>query len=170
MELTLKITCDGGTCLSCPECIAYHITGSTRNVIRFDDEMPGRLFWSRWRNNLNSDLAQYLQPQIQNNMRNQIYFHIECSNIPEWSLLLDNIGLTVSGGIQIDDRFSKKIDLYHNLPFSTLRYGGPLLFTVNDMASLKGNYNWASVRGNLNDLVIDGHGNVTYLVDLVGIQ
>ena len=170
MELTLKITRDGGTCLYCPECVAYHITGSTRNAIRFDDEMPGRLFWSRWRSSIRSDLAQYLQPQITPAMRDQIYFHVECGNIPGWSALINSIGLSISGEIKIDDRFCKKIDLYHNLPFSAIQYGGPILFTVNDMMSLKGNYNWASVRTNRDDLVLDGHGNAALLTELVGIS
>lgn len=168
MELTLKISHDGGNCLYCPDCIAYHITGATRSHIQFENEMPGRYFWSAWRNRLNSDLAVYLQPQITRQMREQIYFLIECGTIPEWPATLCDIGLTISGELKVEDRFSKSIDLYHNLPFSALQYAGPYLFTVNDMTALRGNHNWAAVRGHCNDLILDGHGNVAYLSDLTG--
>ena len=168
MELTLKISNDGGQCLYCPSCVAYHITGATRNVIQFDDEMPGRYFWSAWKNRLHSDLADYIQPQITEVMREQIYFLVECGTIPDWSIILKHLGLMTSGKIELDSRFSKNIDLYHNLPFSALQYAGPYLFTVNDMATLRGNHNWAVVRNNSKDLVLDGHGNAIYLFELTG--
>ena len=103
-------------------------------------------------------------------MREQIYFLIECGTILEWSEVFSNIGLTTSGELKLEDRFSKSIDLYHNLPFSAIQYAGPYLFTVNDMMALKGNYNWTAVRDNCDDLILDGHGNVVYLSDLTGAR
>lgn len=170
MELTLKITQDGGKCLYCPDCMAYHITGSTRHAMQYDNEMPGRYFWSAWKARIISDLAVYLQPQITKQMQKQIYFHIECGSISEWPDVLKAIGIATSGNLKLEDRFVTTIDLYHNLPFSALCYAGPYLFTVNDIASLRGNYNWTTIRNNSDDLVLDGHGNVAYLVDLVGKQ
>ncbi len=170
MELTLKISHGGGKCLYCPECVAYHITGATRNMIQFDNEMSGRYFWSIWKERLHSDLAVYLQPQITKQMQEQIYFLVECGTISEWPEVLGTIGLSTSGKIKLEDRFSKTIDLYHNLPFSALQYAGPYLFTVNDMTALRGNCNWATVRGHDNDLILDGHGNAIYLSDLTGVH
>lgn len=168
MELTLKISHDGGKCMYCPECIAYHATGATRNIIQFDNEMPGRYFWSTWRSQLTSDLSVYLQPQLTPKMKENIYCLVECGTILEWSEVLHNMGLTTSGTLKLANRFSNAIDLYHTLPFNALQYAGLYLFTVNDMAILKGNQNWAITRDNCDDLVLDGHGNVTYLSDLTG--
>lgn len=168
MELTLKITHDGGICLYCPECPAYHITGSTRNMIPFDDEMPGRYFWSTWKGRINADIQDYLEPQITAKMRSHVYLQIECGNVPEWPMILSSLEILTSGKIVARDRFSNKVDLYHNLPFSALEYTGPYLFTVNSMSTLQGNYHWSVVRNNPNDLIIDGHGNVIRLLDLTG--
>lgn len=170
MELTLKITHSGGKCLYCPDCIAYHITGATRHTLQFDNEMSGRYFWSTWKERVVSDLAFYLRPQITKDMQAQIYFHIECGGILEWNDILAVIGVSTSGSLKLEDRFTNTINLYRSLPFSALQYPGPYLFTVNDIASLQGNRNWVAVRHNGDDLVLDGHGNVTYLTSLVGVQ
>lgn len=170
MELTLKISHGGGKCLYCPECVAFHITGATRNAIQFDNEMSGRYFWSTWKERLHSDLAVYLQPQITRQMQEQFYFLVECGTILEWPEILSAVGLLTLGKIKLEDRFLRTIDLYHNLPFSALPYAGPYLFTVNDMTALKGNHNWASVRARNDDLILDGHGNVAYLSDLTNAR
>ncbi len=168
MELTLKITRDGGECRYCPDCPAYHITGGTRNAVQFDDDMPGRYFWSSWRGKLRSDLADYIQPQITDHIRNQIYFHINGGRILEWPSVLSSLGLSFEGQLMLRDRFLRNIDLYHNLPFSALQYAGPYLFTVDTIATIQGNYNWAAVRSNPYDLVLDGHGNAVTLMKLTG--
>lgn len=168
MELTLKISHDGGKCLYCPDCAAYHATGATRGFVSFDDEMPGRYFWSTWSQHIQSDLASYLRPQITETMREPIYFHIESGTILEWPSVLRELGISFSGTIKLEDRFSRNIELYRNLPFSSFQYGAPYLFTVNDLSTLKGNKNWAVVRGRRDDLVLDGHGNVAYLYELTG--
>ena len=170
MELTLKITQSGLKCMYYPKAIAYHITGATRDSIKFDNEMEGRRFWSTWEGKIRTDIHDYLKPQITDEMRNQIYFIIDCSNLPNWHLVFQIIGINTSGIIKIQDRFEKSVNLYFNLPFEALHYNGPFLFLCNDNLILTGNYNWCVVRNNPMDLVIDGHGNIQLFQTLVGVD
>jgi len=170
MELTLKITCSGLQCVYYPDAMAYHITGATRSYVKFNDELAGRIFWSKWEGKIRTDIAEYIIPQITKEMWNQIYFLIDCGSLPDWDTIIIDIGIAISGKIKIRDRYDKSIDLYCNLPFAALNYNGSYLFVCDDILALNRNYNWCYVRNNPRDLVIDSHGNVEYLYSLVGID
>jgi GT2 family glycosyltransferase len=170
MELTLKITQSGLKCIYYPKAVAYHITGATRNYIKFDNEMASKKFWSTWEGKIRIDIHDYIMPQITDKMRDQIYFVIDCGNLSDWYSVLQTIGINTSGVIKIQDRFEKSVNLYFNLPFEALHYNGPYLFLCNDNLILSGNYNWCVVRNNSMDLVIDSHGNVEFFQAIVGID
>ena len=170
MELTLKIYLSGKECIYYPNAVAYHITGSTRNNIQFDNEMAGRIFWSRWGNRITTDIQDYLYPQVSIEIKKHTYFLINCSSLFEWKEVLKSIEIETNGEINISERFGRSVNLYDNLPFESLNYPSPYLFLCDDFKLLAGNYNWCKVRNNSKDIVIDSHGNIELFWDIVGLK
>lgn len=69
--------------------------------------------------------------------------------------------------IEIKDRFGTNINLYYNLPYSAITYNGAYLFLTNKIDELRSNRNWIELRNNSLDLVMDVHGNIERLCDLI---
>lgn len=168
MELTLKIHQSGLKCMYYPEALAYHITGGSRNNIDYDNEYSGRIFWSKWHNRIYCDLTCYLKEQMTSKIKANTYFRINCSGFSFWDKVLEELELNISGSINVKNKYANNLNLYNELPYEMLRFNEPLLFTCNDIDNLKGNYNWNEVRHNSNDIVLDSHGNLEKLSNIVG--
>lgn len=168
MELTLKISLSGKKCVYYPEAIAYHITGVSRNQIPYNDKLSGIHFWKKWNSEIVYDLTKYIQPQVKQEMKNQIYFCVVCGHLCKWNKILDKLEFNISGNITVKNLYSSKIDLYTTLPYSAIRYDGPYIFLADSILELSGNRNWAEVRNNMQDLIIDAHGNLGYFNAIIG--
>lgn len=171
MELTLKITLKGRECIYYPGAMAYHITGGSRNFLNYNDKLSGILFWTRWKEKIIPDIADYLRPQITAYMQKEIYFLILCSDISGWCEILAELKMKTSGEIVIHSSgHNKSLNLYYELPYSALNYKGTYLFITDNIYDLAQNKNWAHVRNNKKDLIIDSHANIIPFYVLNGEQ
>lgn len=170
MELTLRVSHSGKNCLYFADAVAFHAVGGTRDYIDFDDSIPGHIFWERWKKTIRTDIHKYLAAQITNEMLENTYFLIQGSSIPGWKEIIDKLGLRTSGQIELHTRFSKQIDLYRSLPYAALSHPQPYLFTVDELCRIQSNLNWAKIRNNPKDLVIDSHGLVQNLHTVVKVS
>lgn len=168
MELTLKIRESGLKCMYYPNALAYHITGGSRKSIQYDDNYAGKIFWSRWHNKIDNDLSFYIKKQLTPDMQSKIYYNVNCSSLPFWEKVLNALNFYISGKLSIKNTFSENIELYTELPYEILKLKEPILFTCNDIISIKDNLNWNEIRNNPDDLVLDAHGNVEFLSKIVG--
>lgn len=167
MEMSLKISHLGKKCFYCSESVAYHIVGGSRNNIRFNNELSAHIFWGRWCSKVTEDIHKYIIPQINEKITNKTYFWIQASSMIGWAQVLNKLQISTSGKVDIQDRFFNAIDLYQNLSFKFLEHPAPFVFTVDKLSVLKGNKKWIADRNNPNDLVIDCHGLLKHLNELV---
>lgn len=170
LELTLRISLNGRTCMYYAEAVAFHAVGGSRSHMHYDDSLPGHIFWHRWKDQICNDLHTYLAPQITAQMRNEVYFLLQGSSIPGWQEVLQELGLRTSECFDLPSRFSRGIDLYQDLPRMALDSPCPYIFTVDALAYIKGNHNWAELRNNPLDIVMDAHGLVCPFAAAVGIE
>ena len=151
--------------------MAYHITGGSRNFLNYNDKLSGILFWTRWKEKIIPDIADYLRPQITAYMQKEIYFLILCSDISGWCEILAELKMKTSGEIVIHSSgHNKSLNLYYELPYSALNYKGTYLFITDNIYDLAQNKNWAHVRNNKKDLIIDSHANIIPFYVLNGEQ
>lgn len=167
MEMSLKIAHLGKKCFYCADSIAYHIVGGSRSNIGFNNEIAAHIFWARWHDKITQDIHKYLVPQINTKITKQTYFWIQASSMVGWEEILNKLKIRVAGKIDVQDRFFHPIELYQNLPFAFLEYPAPLIFTVDKISFLQGNKKWIIDRNNANDLVIDSHGLLKYLSEII---
>lgn len=163
MELTLKVSHSGRDCSYFANAVAFHAVGGSRNNLNFDDSLPGHIFWNRWKKSIHTDIQTYLTPQITSKMQENTYFLIQGSSIPGWQEIIHGVGLQSVGEVELQTRFSTRIDLYRSLPYAALLHPQPYLFVVDELSRIQANQNWARVRNNPRDLVIDAHGLVRTL-------
>lgn len=166
-ELTLKISNSGGRCLYTPKAVAFHCMGGTRKFISHNESQQKGVFWSRWSAKVKYDLKDYLRPQFTLAMQSHSYFIINCSYLKGWDMVIQELNISVSDGVEIKDRFGSNINLYYNLPYSAITYSGPYLFLTNKIDEIRGNQNWLTLRNNPLDLAMDVHGNIERLIDLL---
>lgn len=169
MELTLKITLSGGTCVYYADAEASHAVGGSRSNMKFDDNTPAHIFWHRWGDQIKDDLPSYIMPQITADMEREIYYLMNGSSLLDWGKVLKELKLRTAGSYDLPSRFCSSINLYYDLPHMALDAPQPYLFVVDSLSALKGNRNWAEHRQSPKDLVLDGHGVLSPLRVLVGL-
>ena len=163
LELTLKISLSGYSCFYCANAIAYHCTGAARSTCLFDASKQKAHFYQKWGNNLQYDLGEYFNLQITTEQLDTSYFCLNFSTSHQWDELLEKIHINVIQRSSFQERFLKDINLFYCLPFSSLNYGGSFLFLCDNMAQLKKNHRWISLRKNCNDVIMDLDGNLVPL-------
>ena len=167
MEMSLKISLLGKKCFYLADAIAYHIVGGSRKYIKYNNEIAGHIFWSKWHDKITEDIHTYIKPQLPDCTSRLSYFWIQASSMLGWDRVLNNLDICVSGKIELQDRFLNLINLYENLPFSFLDYPAPYVFTVDKMSDIKGNKKWITDRNYSQDIVLDSHGLFSYLSELI---
>ena len=160
-ELTLKINLSGLKCMYYPEAIAYHIAGGTRSSMNIYEDQQGKYFIQHWGNKLVTDIEQYIRPQLNKEIQNEIYSVIILSQLAGWKRIIKNLALNTNGYIY--HPHSGEINLYQLFPYSFLDFGGNYLFIIDSIKNIAGNNNWIKNRENFHDIVIDSHGNVMAL-------
>lgn len=170
MELTLKISNSGKICSYFANASAFHVVGGSRDNLDFDDNVSGHIFWERWKTTIRTDIQEYLVPQITDEIRKNTYFYVQGSSFPNWKEVICATGLQLTGNLELQGRFSAQINLYQNLPYAALLHPQPYLFVVDALSCIQGNQNWAKVRNNPRDIVIDAHGLIRTLDRVTGVS
>lgn len=167
LELTLKITLMGYTCLYCSDAIAYHCTGAARSTSLFDISKQKAHFYQKWSAEIQYDVLDYLRLQITPAEQDTAFFVLNFSTSSQWGEMLERLHIRVLQHKVFQERFFKEINLFYCLPFSLLNYNGSLLFLCDNMAQLKGNSRWISLRKNYKDIIMDLDGNLVPLNYLI---
>lgn len=114
------------------------------------------------------DLSEYLQLQITSEQLDTYFFVFNFSTSHQWNEILKTLNINTLQHETFQERFMKSINLFYCLPYSSLNYSGSFLFLCDNMAQLKANHRWISLRKNCKDIIMDLDGNLVplhYLID-----
>lgn len=161
MELTLKITLMGYDCIYCPEAVAYHCSGGTRDHMKFDQTRQKTHFYNTWSQKIQIDLLKYLKQQTNSYVFKCSYYVINLSRSHIWPSILKELQITYHTFIDSNAKYESEINLYQWFPYHTLVYPGSYIFLCENISQLKYNVNWASIRNNPTDMIMDLNGNIT---------
>lgn len=165
MEFALKMHLKGFRCLYRPEAIAYHIQGGARRHFPMDESQQIARFWSKWTSVIRQDLDDLLGQQISKAYEQQNYLIVNASINRCWMRTLDKLHLrgddvaTLAG--------SEKYSLHEHLVPAIHRSTSPILFLTDRFAQIGENLLWFSSRRDMNDLILDCHGNVITMAELL---
>lgn len=163
MELSLKITLSGYSCFYCANAIAYHCTGAARSANLYDASKQKAHFYETWHNKIQYDISEYLKLQITSEQLNNFFFILNFSTSHLWNEILKSLNISILQHEIFQERFIKNINLFYCLPYSLLNYPGSFLFLCDNMAQLKANHRWISLRKNHKDIIMDLDGNLVPL-------
>lgn len=166
LELSLKATNNGCACVCYTKSIAYHATGGSRNYIPHDEAQASAYFWSNWGRKIKPDLEKLLL-QEKYKIQDGCYICINASTIRNFLPYIESLSIKVSASIHLDGRYQSTINLYNELPYYFFREPASLLFFTDNFLKLKGNRNWFLVRNNKKDAIIDMHGNILLVQELL---
>ena len=167
MELTLRFSHAGMQCIYTPNARAFHVRGGGRRHSPLDETQQIGYFWAKWGSRIRNDLVTLLAEQLTTENLRARYFAINCGSTSTWKALIDQLGLSVQGHIQVPDRFESHVCLYDNVSRAVLVHASPLLFLADHFEQLAGNRAWFHSRENRGDLVIDRRGNVLPIEELI---
>lgn len=166
MELTLKITLGGYDCIYCPQAVAYHCSKGSRKHVQYDEIRQKTHFYTKWKAEIQTDLARYLAMQLDQDMLDASYYVINFSKSRIWESVLNQLEIRYENFTDSDGKYDDNINLYYYFPYQTLQYPGRYLFLCNEITQLENNYNWSFLRGQHKDLIFDTNGNVVYFQTL----
>ncbi|MEG2521038.1 MAG: glycosyltransferase, partial [Christensenellaceae bacterium] len=166
LELSLKATDSACSCVCYTKSIAYHATGGSRNYIPHDESQASAYFWSNWGKKITPDLDKLLLRE-KNKLQDDYFFCINASTIRNFLPYIESLSVNISSSMHLDGRYQSTINLYNELPYYFFREPTSLLFFTDNFQKLKGNRNWFSVRNNKKDVIIDMHGNVLLVQELL---
>lgn len=129
-----------------------------------------------------------LQPDIQNWMQYTLkdfrkgypvepaYHFVNLSSFGEYEWYADNIKELLGTGFYDIHTFPQKerdvsgLQLYDELPYSYMNLTAPILYFVDLFLSLQDNAIWERMRDIHQDLVVDSHGNIFPLAEIIAGQ
>lgn len=164
-ELSLNITLSGLKCMYYPNAVAYHIGGGTRNSMNISETQQGKYFIHNWGQKITSDIQRYIMPQLNETHKKRMYSAVILSQLNGWEKILKDLKLNINGYIY--HPHYGEANFYQLFPYSFLDFGGNYLFVVDSIENISRNYNWINNRKNDEDFIIDSHGNVIGLRELI---
>lgn len=157
LDLTLKLSLNGGRCYVAPDIFAYHIRMASRAAIPFDEEQQNPYFWAKYADLVKNDYETCISEQLAPDILSKNFF---ACNFTHLDLLesIKNAGVSIVESANLQR--PGKIELFSTLPYSFLQSVYPLLLICTNISQLYGNRLWLEQRGRADDLVIDASGNV----------
>lgn len=163
--------------------VAYHRgSSSTQNgkstsfsYLRSDST---NMFWAKNYNNIQNSIgntisvfAQYIKKE---QVLDPLYYFINLSSLREYEWYAKY--LTKAFPCDICDihsypqklaHYSSALQIYDALPYTFMNAKIPIIYFVDYFPSLKNNQIWAHMRDIKKDLVLDSHGNLVRLEDII---
>ena len=167
LELSLKITLSGYSCFYCANAVAYHCTGAARSTSLYDISKQKAHFYEKWNSKIQYDVSKYLKLQITSEQLDTFFFILNFSTSHQWNEILKTLKINILQHEIFQERFMKSINLFYCLPYSSLNYSGSFLFLCDNIAQLKANHRWISLRKNFKDIIMDLDGNLVPLHYLI---
>lgn len=160
LELTLKISLNGYYCFYCSSAVAYHCTGAARSTGLYDTSKQKAHFYEKWKDDIHYDVSEYLNSQITVEQQQTSFFVLNFSTSHQWEQIIKSLNINILQHKIFQERFLKEVNLFYCLPFSSINYKGAFLFLCDNMAQLRGNYRWISLRKDCKDIIMDLDGNL----------
>lgn len=167
LELSLKMTLSGYSCFYCSNAVAYHCTGAARSTSMYDVSKQKAHFYEKWSGKIQYDVSEYLKSQITPEQLDTFFFILDFSTSHQWNEILKTLNINILQHETFQERFMKNINLFYCLPYSSLNYSGSFLFLCDNIAQLKANHRWISLRKNYKDIIMDLDGNLVPLHYLI---
>lgn len=163
--------------------VAYHKGSSSSNNgkstsfshLRSDSQ---RFFWAKNFHRLQPtvvrDIATSLADIQSYYAFQDIYVFVNLSTLLEYKWYADN--LSEQAGMKIADLYSYKagqdhysdiIQLYDHLPYTFMNIRAPIIYFVDYFPCLQNNQIWKLMRDTSQDVVMDMHGNLVLLDDII---
>ncbi|GHT94529.1 hypothetical protein AGMMS49545_15960 [Betaproteobacteria bacterium] len=166
MELALRLNLEGRRCLYIPESQAHHLQGGSRRHFPADEHQQDALFWSRWHDRIRRDLDDLLGQQLLREHMNTRYLTIDASTNRFWYETLDALTLHAETVARPTLRGHTLI-LQDTLSAELHRCHAPLLFLTDHFSQVSSNRLWFAERPHNNDMLLDCHGNVITMSELL---
>lgn len=164
-ELSLKVHDSGLRNIVLPHAKAYHLQGATREQGYIDKYSQLGQFWARCKDLVRNELVDIFSMQVSATMQERKYQGIVVDYYRDWPTLAEQSGLGL-----LDSAFlgpvERSIIIEDMLPSALFRSGEPVLFMVESIRNIQGNYNWLASRKGYGDIVMDRHGNLLELNDM----
>lgn len=103
-----------------------------------------------------------------------LYYFVNLSSLRGYKWYVDYLMNSFSCDIcdiysypQSLEHYSSTLQLYDVLPYTLMNVRIPVIYFVNQFSFLKSNQVWARMRDIAKDLVLDSHGNLAYLKDII---
>lgn len=163
--------------------IAYHRGSTSSKNGKFssfshlqDDSRS--MFWAKNYNiitpTINKIISESCEFFLEKNTLDPMYYFINLSTLGEYEWYADC--LKESTGIQYCDIYSyprnatyylNPLQIYDEVPYTFMNVEIPIIYFVDYFPSLQSNKIWARMRNLKKDLVLDCHGNLQYLQDII---
>lgn len=163
--------------------VAYHRgSSSTQNgknssfsYLRNDSSS---MFWAKNYYNIHNSIGGTISVFIQY-LKNKIpleplYYFINLSSLREYEwyaqYLMDNFPCDICdihSYPQNLEHYSSTLQIYDALPYTFMNVRIPIIYFVDYFPSLINNQIWSHMRDITKDLVLDSHGNLVYLKDVI---
>jgi len=167
MEFALRLHLDGLRCRYHPDSRAFHVQGGSRRHVPMNEDQQLALFWSRWHDKVERDLDDLLAGQISQEQRRYRYLGINFSTNLFWKDTWAALGLSVDVVAEPVLR-GHSVILHDTLTAEIRRSNRPLLFLTDHFSNVSGNLMWFSERPVRTDLILDCHGNVVTVGEVLG--
>lgn len=163
--------------------VAYHRgSSSTQNgksssfsYLRNDST---NMFWAKNYYNIHNSIgntisvfAQYIKKEI---AIEPLYYFVNLSSLREYEWYADYLSTKLSCDIcdvhsypQNLIHYSSVLQIYDSLPYTFMNVPIPIIYFVDYFPSLENNQIWAHMRNIKKDLVLDSHGNLVRLDDII---
>ena len=181
-DICLKIKEKGLENWICASSVGYHKgSSSAKNSkrtsfshIHVDSQ---HMFFAKNYPRMESDIAQWMEytlPDFKSrNSIDSLYHFVNLSSFGDYDWYAD----VVKDLLSIDyfdihtyptpDRDSRHIQLYDELPYSFMNISSPIIYFVDLFLSMEYNSIWGRMRNIERDLVIDSHGSIFPLSDII---
>lgn len=161
MELSLKLSLNHKKCVCISDAIAYHAQGTSRNNYYFDFNQQEAHFWCNIGRKVKIDICKYYRLQLNDKMKDSIYHIIAITQVRDVLSIIKEIPIEYCSYIEINGINPNKINLYDLLPYSIQKLDIPILFYVENIATLSNNQKWFEDREQ-EDIILDTFGNLIY--------
>lgn len=168
-EFSYKLTLAGKICWYLPSAIAWHCRGGGRQQYQFDFRQQEAYFWSRFGQNIEPDINEFIKLQLNKEILAHRYYAISMSQLRTWESLIKEVNITTCNFIDMPWISPGVFNLWDILPYEILTYAKPILLLVENISYLKENLYWFQMRNNHDDIAIDRFANVVNILEYLDL-
>ncbi|MEM6823341.1 MAG: glycosyltransferase [Verrucomicrobiota bacterium] len=167
MELSLRLNASGLDCFCDPNVEAFHFQGLVRSSQEMYEKPDTGYFWARHGARIKWDWSSNVNEELTDKIRSNSYLLVNLSNTRAPEMIGHDLTLDISEVVEVPQRFHRKIVIHNCISRSICSQSQPILWIATFYGQIADNLLLFSSRVNSNDLIIDLHGNVLTVPELV---